>query len=129
MIFPFPFVTPEVLEHLRSRLATGAFRPLLDPTTFALDDIVEAYRYVETGHARSATSSSPSTERTDAQVRVRRMTRRGIRLATASVVPTTSNPAFSNIERVPTNAIVVSIRFPFGSTGCASTAGAPFDAA
>ena len=55
------------------------------------------------------------------------MTRRGIRLATASVVPTTEKPAFSNIERVPTNAIVVSIR-PFGSTGCASTAGAPFDA-
>ncbi len=52
------------------------------------------------------------------------MTSRGILLATASVVPTTSKPAFSNIERVPTNAIVVSIR-PGGSTGCASTAGAP----
>ena len=49
VVFPFPLETPEVLEHLRSRLATGAFRPLIDPTTFALDDIVEAYRYVETG--------------------------------------------------------------------------------
>ena len=42
-------MTPEVLEHLRSRLESGAFRPLLDPTTFPLDDIVEAHRYVETG--------------------------------------------------------------------------------
>ena len=56
------------------------------------------------------------------------MTMRGILLATASVVPTTSNPAFSNIERVPTKAIVVSIR-PCGSTGCASTAGAPLASA
>lgn len=44
------------------------------------------------------------------------MTIRGILLATASVVPMTSTPALSNIERVPTKAIVVSIR-PCGSTG------------
>ena len=37
------------------------------------------------------------------------MTSRGIFEATASVVPMTSNPARSNIDRVPTNAIVVSI--------------------
>ena len=49
VVFPFPMTTPEVLEHLRSRLASGAFVPLLDPTTYPLDDIVEAYRYVETG--------------------------------------------------------------------------------
>ena len=49
MVFPFPSETPEVLEHLRSRLESGAFRPVLDPTTYPLDDIVEAYRYVETG--------------------------------------------------------------------------------
>jgi len=49
VVFPFPMVTPEVLEHLRSRLASGAFTPLLDPTTFPLEEIVEAYRYVETG--------------------------------------------------------------------------------
>ncbi|HYN65493.1 MAG TPA: NAD(P)-dependent alcohol dehydrogenase [Ornithinibacter sp.] len=47
--FAFPMTTPEVLEHLRSRLANGAFRPLLDPTTYPLERIVEAYRYVETG--------------------------------------------------------------------------------
>ena len=49
VVFPFPTTTPEVLEHLRSRLASGAFVPLLDPTTYPLEDIVEAYRYVETG--------------------------------------------------------------------------------
>ena len=48
---------------------------------------------------------------------IRRMTRRGSLLATASVLPTTSNPAFSNIARVPTNAIVRSIRPAPGSTG------------
>src|ERR671913_439411 len=49
VVFPFPMETPEVLEHLRSRLASGAFRPVLD-RTFPLEDIVEAYRYVESGH-------------------------------------------------------------------------------
>ena len=38
-----------MLEHLRSRLESGAFRPVLDPTIFPLEDIVEAYRYVDTG--------------------------------------------------------------------------------
>ena len=47
--FPFPMTTPEVLEYLRSRLESRAFTPLLDPTTYPLEDIVEAYRYVETG--------------------------------------------------------------------------------
>jgi NADPH:quinone reductase-like Zn-dependent oxidoreductase len=49
VVFPFPSTSPEVLEHLRSRLESRAFRPLLDPTTFRLDQIVDAYRYVETG--------------------------------------------------------------------------------
>ena len=49
VVFPFPSTSAEVVEHLRSRLESGAFRPLLDPTTFRLDDIVDAYRYVETG--------------------------------------------------------------------------------
>jgi hypothetical protein len=52
------------------------------------------------------------------------MISRGILLATALVVPMTRKPAFWNIDRVPTNAMVVSIR-PGGSTGYASTAGAP----
>ena len=115
-------------------------------------DIVQAYRYVETGQklgnvvitVTDPTDPDPESvrgvpgqppehplagrTRAVGQVRVRRMTMRGILLATASVVPTTEKPAFSNIERVPTNAIVVSIR-PCGSTGCASTAGAPLAAA
>ncbi len=49
VVFPFPSTSPEVVEHLRSRLESGAFRPLLDPTTFRLDEIVAAYHYVETG--------------------------------------------------------------------------------
>jgi NADPH:quinone reductase-like Zn-dependent oxidoreductase len=49
VVFPFPSTSPEVVEHLRSRLESGAFTPLLDPTVYPLDDIVEAYRYVETG--------------------------------------------------------------------------------
>ena len=60
--------------------------------------------------------------------RSRRMIRRGMPLATAPVLPTTRNPARSNIDLVPTNAMVRSIR-PGGSTGCASTAGAPWEAA
>ncbi len=63
-----------------------------------------------------------------AQQRSRRITRRNMPLAVASVVPTTRNPARANIDFVPTNAMVRSIR-PGGSTGYASTAGAPCDAA
>ena len=49
VVFPFPSTSPEVVEHLRSRLESGAFSPLLDPAPFRLDDIVAAYHYVETG--------------------------------------------------------------------------------
>ena len=48
------------------------------------------------------------------------------------MVPTWVKPAFANMERVPTKAIVVSIRpegRPEGSTGYASTAGASREAA
>ena len=37
-----------MLEYLRARLESGAFRPVLD-RTYPLEDIVEAYRYVESG--------------------------------------------------------------------------------
>lgn len=50
------------------------------------------------------------------QDKSRRMISRGILLATAFVVPMTRKPAFWNIDRVPTKAMVVSIR-PGGSTG------------
>ncbi len=48
VVFPFPMETHEVLEHLRSRLESGAFRPVLD-RTYRLEEIVEAYRFVESG--------------------------------------------------------------------------------
>ena len=48
VVFPLPMETPEVLEHLRSRLESGAYRPVLD-RAFPLEDIVDAYRYVESG--------------------------------------------------------------------------------
>jgi NADPH:quinone reductase-like Zn-dependent oxidoreductase len=49
VVFPLPIETPEVLEYLRARLESGAYRPVLD-RTYPLEDIVEAYRYVESGH-------------------------------------------------------------------------------
>ena len=48
VVVPIPMETPEVLEYLRSRLESGAYRPVLD-RTFPLEDIVDAYRYVESG--------------------------------------------------------------------------------
>ena len=48
VVFPFPMETPEVIEYLRARLESGAFRPVID-RTYPLEDIVQAYRYVESG--------------------------------------------------------------------------------
>jgi len=65
---------------------------------------------------RSGGISPSSTSVGPVQQRSRRITRRGMPLAVAPVVPTTRNPARSNIDFVPTNAMVRSIR-PGGSTG------------
>lgn len=48
VVFPAPVSGPEVMEYLRARLESGAFRPVLD-RTYELDEIVDAYRYVESG--------------------------------------------------------------------------------
>jgi NADPH:quinone reductase-like Zn-dependent oxidoreductase len=49
VVFPAPIGGPDVIADLADRLARGAFRPVLDPRRFPLDDVVEAYRHVESG--------------------------------------------------------------------------------
>ena len=46
--FPVPKHDQEMVEHLGELMAAGAFVPVVD-RTFTLDQIVEAYEYVETG--------------------------------------------------------------------------------
>ncbi len=46
--FPLPKAGTEVIEFLRARLERSEFMPVID-RTYALDDIVEAFTYVETG--------------------------------------------------------------------------------
>ena len=48
VMFPFPIETQEIVEYLRERIADGRFRPVVD-RHFSFDEIVDAYRYVETG--------------------------------------------------------------------------------
>lgn len=48
VVFPFPEEGQAVVEEIRDHLAAGTFRPLID-RTYPLEEIVAAYRYVETG--------------------------------------------------------------------------------
>ena len=48
MIFVVPHKDPEGVRYLKDFIASGRFRPVLD-RTYPLDQIVEAYRFVETG--------------------------------------------------------------------------------
>ena len=48
VIFPLPRRDPEMMPYLRGLLESGAFRPVID-RRYPFDQIVEAYRYVETG--------------------------------------------------------------------------------
>jgi NADPH:quinone reductase-like Zn-dependent oxidoreductase len=45
---PTPIENQEIVEYLRERIASGRFRPVVD-RSYPLEQIVEAYRYVETG--------------------------------------------------------------------------------
>jgi NADPH:quinone reductase-like Zn-dependent oxidoreductase len=51
VLFPLPSIRQEDVEFLKDLVAQGKFRPLID-RTYPLDQIVEAYRYVETGQKR-----------------------------------------------------------------------------
>ncbi len=48
VIFPFPKHDQELVRYIKGLVESGAFTPLID-RPYPLDDIVEAYRYVETG--------------------------------------------------------------------------------
>ena len=47
-MLPLPIENQEIVEYLRERIASGRFRPLVD-RRYPLEQIVDAYRYVETG--------------------------------------------------------------------------------
>ncbi|MDN3029581.1 NAD(P)-dependent alcohol dehydrogenase [Streptomyces sp. S.PB5] len=46
--FPFPRQDSEMVRYIRTLIESGAFRPVID-RQYALEQIVDAYRYVETG--------------------------------------------------------------------------------
>ena len=48
VMLPLPIENQEIVEYLRERIASGQFRPVVD-RRYPLEQIVEAYRYVETG--------------------------------------------------------------------------------
>ncbi|MCX6140604.1 MAG: NAD(P)-dependent alcohol dehydrogenase [Candidatus Kapabacteria bacterium] len=48
VLFPIPTISREDVGFIRSLVVSGQFRPLID-RVMTLDEIVEAYRYVETG--------------------------------------------------------------------------------
>jgi NADPH:quinone reductase-like Zn-dependent oxidoreductase len=48
VMVPTPIENQEIVEYLRDRIASGRFRPLVD-RSYPLEQIVEAYRYVEAG--------------------------------------------------------------------------------
>jgi NADPH:quinone reductase-like Zn-dependent oxidoreductase len=48
VLFPIPKHDQEMVGYLRDLIESGELRPVVD-RTYPLDQIVEAYRYVETG--------------------------------------------------------------------------------
>jgi NADPH:quinone reductase-like Zn-dependent oxidoreductase len=48
VIFPIPGDDQEMARYFKGLMESGAFKPLID-RRYPLDQIVEAYRYVETG--------------------------------------------------------------------------------
>lgn len=48
VMFPIPHMTKDIIEYLRKLAKKGKFHAVID-RTYPMEDIVEAYRYVETG--------------------------------------------------------------------------------
>jgi NADPH:quinone reductase-like Zn-dependent oxidoreductase len=48
LLFPLPSFSQEDIQFLKSRYEEGHFKPLID-RIYEFDDIVEAYKYVESG--------------------------------------------------------------------------------
>jgi NADPH:quinone reductase-like Zn-dependent oxidoreductase len=48
VVFPFPKIDQAMVRRFAGLMESGAFRPIID-RRYPLDDIVEAYRYVESG--------------------------------------------------------------------------------
>jgi NADPH:quinone reductase-like Zn-dependent oxidoreductase len=48
VMFPVPKDDQEIVQHIKGLIESGAFKPVID-RRYPLDQIVEAYRYVETG--------------------------------------------------------------------------------
>ena len=48
VMFPIPRDDREMVRYLKELIESGAFKPLID-RRYRLDQIIEAYRYVETG--------------------------------------------------------------------------------
>jgi NADPH:quinone reductase-like Zn-dependent oxidoreductase len=48
VIFPIPRDNLAIVKHLTNLIESGTFRPVID-RRYPLDEIVQAYRYVETG--------------------------------------------------------------------------------
>jgi NADPH:quinone reductase-like Zn-dependent oxidoreductase len=48
LLFPLPTISKSDVELLRDLAEAGKFKPVID-RTYSLEQIVEAYRYVESG--------------------------------------------------------------------------------
>ncbi|HKF19304.1 MAG TPA: zinc-binding dehydrogenase [Candidatus Dormibacteraeota bacterium] len=48
VIFPLPTNDPGWVRHIKELMESGKFKPVID-RRYSLDEIVEAYRYVEAG--------------------------------------------------------------------------------